>query len=133
MSNDKLALLFAGLHVLAREAGHDDLIAYLEHPSQHSDVFESDIRQHLTHIADVVKFTDNHAVVTQPGGASRTYTKDELDRMVAASVQKAIADAQTSREATFTRSELDDAIAKSVAAALEKFKAQEAAKAKDGY
>jgi hypothetical protein len=127
-TNDKLALLTAGLHILAREAGHDDLITYLEHPSQHSSVFIEEVQGHLKNIADVVGFHDKHTLLTQPGGESRTYSKGELDRMVAESVQRAVRDAQSGHEQTFTRTELDEAIAKSVAAAMAKFNAEKGGK-----
>jgi hypothetical protein len=98
-------------------------VDYLEHPSQHSDAFIAEVDQHLHHLSDVEAFADKHDALTQPGGVGRTYTKDELDRMVADSVQRAVRDAQSTREQTFTRSELDAEIQRSVDAAMAKFNA----------
>jgi hypothetical protein len=115
---DKTTLVFAALKRLAQRAKDSDLVDYLEHSSHHAGTFIEEVDQHLKHLDDLDKFTEAHAAATQPGGSARTYSKAELDRMVAESVQQAVAEANANKEQTFTRAELDAAIAESVKKAV---------------
>jgi hypothetical protein len=114
------ALIVAAVERLAEQAGDEQLVEYLSHSSHHSVAFMDEVKKHHDRLKDVDAFTASHRALTQPGGESKTYTKAELDAMVADSVRLAVSEANKNKEKNFTRAELDKAIADSVEKALAK-------------
>lgn len=88
---DKNALLFAAVELLAEETGHKDLAEYLGHNSQHSADFIAEVDRHKSNIANLDVFKAKHEEMTHPEGVeAETYTKAELDALVAKAVKDAV-------------------------------------------
>jgi len=82
-------LTLAVLLRLAKNAGDDDLVEYLGHSSQFSDVILTSAATHTQNLADLDKFKYDHELLTHPGQPVRTYTQAEFDAAIAASMKKA--------------------------------------------
>ncbi len=88
---DKTTTLFAAVERLAEKTGDDDLLEYLRHASQHSSVFLEEIDAHHAKLADLDAFKSAHEAATSPqtNGAQASYSKAEVDAMIAAAIKKA--------------------------------------------
>ncbi len=88
---DKTTTLFAAVERLAEKVGDEDLLEYLRHSSQHSSVFLEEIDAHHAKLADLDAFKSAHEAATSPqgNGAQVSYSKSEVDAMIAAAIKKA--------------------------------------------